>query len=97
MPTFISFFNRTAEGRRDVKEGPDRLEAMRAAFKDLGGEIKDVYFTMGQYDVVVIAEAPDGESMAKFNLAIAQKGAVRTTTVRAFTEDEYRSIVADLP
>ena len=97
MPTFMSFINRTTEGRRDVKQGPDRLEAMKAAFKDQGGEIKDVYFMMGEYDVVVIGEAPDAETVAKFNLAMAQTGAVRSTTVRAFTEDEYRGIIADLP
>ncbi len=97
MPTFIIFMNRTAEGRRILKEAPDRLEAIRTVFKDQGGELKDAYFTMGQYDAVLIVEAPDAETIAKFSLAIAQQGAVRTTTVRGFTGDEYRSIVADLP
>jgi uncharacterized protein with GYD domain len=52
---------------------------------------------MGRYDMVVVAEAPDDEAMAKIALAISSGGAVRTETLRAFPEDEYREIVAALP
>ncbi len=97
MPTFISYVNFTDQGIRDLKNAPNRVEAARAALKNLGGELKDVYLTTGQYDVLTIVEAPDAEVMAKFALTMGQLGNVRTTTVRGFTEDEYYSIVADLP
>ena len=97
MPTFISYVNFTDQGIRDLKNAPNRVEAARAALSNLGGEIKEIYLTTGQYDLLVIAEAPDAEVMAKFALTTGQLGNVRTTTVRGFTEDEYYSIVADLP
>ncbi len=97
MPTFISYVNYTDQGIRDLKEAPNRVEAARAVLKNLGGEVKDIYLTTGQYDLLVIVDAPDAEALAKFSLTVAQMGNVRTTTVRGFTEDEYYSIVADLP
>jgi uncharacterized protein with GYD domain len=97
MPTFISYVNFTDQGIRDLKNAPNRIEAARAALKNLGGELKDIYLTTGQYDVLAIVEAPDAEVMAKFALTMGQLGNVRTTTVRGFTEDEYYSIVAELP
>ena len=97
MPTFISYLNWTEQGIRNLKGAPDRAEAARAAIKNLGGEIKDIYLTTGQYDLLVITDLPDGESMAKFSLTLAQQGNVRSTTVRGFPEDEFRDIIADLP
>lgn len=97
MPTFISYVNWTDQGIRNVKDAPDRAEAARAALKKLGAEIKDVYLTSGQYDLLVIVDAPDAEAMTKFALAVGQQGNIRTTTVRGFTEDEFRSMIADLP
>ena len=52
---------------------------------------------MGQYDIVLIVEAPDDRTMAKATLAVGSLGNVRTETLRAFTEDEYRKVIADLP
>jgi uncharacterized protein with GYD domain len=52
---------------------------------------------MGQYDAVVISEAPNDETVAKLALSIGSKGAVRTETFRAFPEDEYRKVIASLP
>ncbi len=97
MPTFISYWNWTDQGIRSVKDAPNRAEAARAALKNLGGEFKDIYITTGQYDLLAIIDLPDAEAMAKFALTLAQQGNVRSTTVRGFTEEEFRSIVADLP
>ncbi len=97
MPTFISFLNWTDQGIKNVKEAPNRGEAAKAVLKELGGEIKDIYVTTGPYDVLLIAEAPDGDVMAKFALAIGAWGNVRTTTCRGFNEDEFQKIVSDLP
>ncbi len=97
MPTFISYVNWTDQGIKNVKDAPNRAEAAKAALKALGGEVKEIYVTTGQYDLLVIAEAPDGDVMAKFALAVAVQGNVRTTTCRGFTEDEFQKIVSDLP
>ena len=97
MPTFISYVNWTDQGIKNVKDAPNRLEAARAALKGLGGEVKDVYVTNGRYDMVVIADAPDGDAMATFALAVGAQGNVRTETVRGFTEGEFQKIVLNLP
>ena len=97
MPTFISFVNWTDQGIRNVREAPHRAEAARALLKKLGGEVKDVYITTGDHDILLIAEAPDGEVLAKFALAIGEQGNVRTSTVRGWTESEFGKIVAELP
>jgi len=56
-----------------------------------------MYLVMGQYDLVIIGEAPDDETVAKLSLAMGARGSIRTETLRAFTEDEYRKIIAALP
>jgi len=81
----------------NIKEGPARLDAGKEAFKAMGGELKQFYLVMGQYAAVLIGEVPDDETVAKLSLAIGSKGAIRTETFRAFTEDEYRKIIAALP
>ncbi len=97
MPTFISFVNWTDQGIKNIKDSPNRSEAAKALLREMGGEIKDIYYTSGQYDFVVIADAPDGDVMAKFALAVGAWGNVRTTTCRAFTESEFQKMVSDLP
>ncbi len=67
------------------------------AFQAAEVELKEFYLVMGRYDMVVVAEAPDDETVANLALAIGSAGAIRTETLRAFTEDEYRKIVAALP
>jgi uncharacterized protein with GYD domain len=97
MPTFIILASWTQDGIKNVKESPARLDAAKKGFKAFGGELKEFYMVMGQYDMVVVGEAPNAEAISKIALAIGQSGAVRTETLRAFTEDEYRTVVAELP
>ena len=97
MPTYITLLRYTQTGVENVKQGPARLDAAKQAFQAMGAEIKGYYLVMGQYDAVVIGEAPNDETVAKLALSIAAGGAVRTETLRAFTEDEYRQIIAALP
>ncbi len=59
--------------------------------------MKSFYLSAGQCDMVLVVEAPDDTTMAKAVLAQASKGGVRTTTMRAFTETEYREIIEALP
>jgi uncharacterized protein with GYD domain len=97
MPTYISLLHYTEQGIADAKNGPARLDAAREAYRKAGGELKAFYLTMGQYDVVAIAELPDDATAARMALAIGGQGNVRSETVRAYTEPEYRKIVASLP
>ncbi|MFO7686821.1 MAG: GYD domain-containing protein [Desulfobacterales bacterium] len=97
MPTYISLVNYTQQGIEKVKESPTRLDAVKKLFEATGGKLTQFYLVMGRYDVVYIGEAPDDKTAAKIALTIGSKGAVRTETLRAFSEDEYRKIIAELP
>jgi uncharacterized protein with GYD domain len=97
MATYIVLVRYTQQGAQNIKESPARLDAAKKAFRAMGAELKQWYLVMGQYDAVVIAEAPDDETVSKLALAIGSLGSIRTETLRAFTEDEYRKIVAALP
>ena len=97
MPTYVSLISYTDQGIRNIKDSPKRLDAAKKLIKDLGGELKGFYLTLGQYDIVTIAEAPSDDAMAKFVLALSSAGNVRTTTLKAFPEAEYRKIIKGLP
>ena len=97
MPTYITMLKYTQLGIKNIKQAPGRLDAAKNAFKAAGAEIKDFYLVMGQYDAIAVCEAPDDDTMAKLSLTTGSQGNVHTETVRAFTEDEYRKLVADLP
>jgi uncharacterized protein with GYD domain len=97
MPTYISLVNYTQKGIENIKDSPERLEKVKAAINASGGEFKAFYLTMGRYDIVVISEAPNDEAYAATMLAIGAAGAVRSETLKAFTEDEYRNIIASIP
>ena len=97
MPTYISFASYTDQGIRNVKDSPKRLDAAKDLVKDLGGELKQFYLTMGAFDIVIVFDLPSDDAAATFALSLCALGNVRTTTVKAFTEAEYRDIVAALP
>jgi len=97
MPTYITLFRWTQQGIEQVKDSPARLDKARAIFRQFGGEIKGFYLVMGQYDAVIVSEAPDDETMARIMLAAGTTGNIRSETLRAFPEDEYGQIIAALP
>ena len=97
MLTYISLIKYTHQGISTSKEGPGRLEANKELLNRYGSELKAFYLTMGRYDIVTIIEAPDDTAAAKVALTVGSAGNVTTETLRAFTEDEYREIVAALP
>ena len=97
MPTYISLVNYTEQGIRDIKNAGKRISAAKKLLSSMGGKVKAIYLTMGSYDIVTIAEAPDDETAARFALTLGATGNVRTTTLKAFTEAEYRKIIASLP
>ena len=96
MPTYITLLNWTEQGMGKIKASSKRLDASRKAFEKAGCELKDAYLTMGPYDLVCVIEAPDGETAAKVILSLGAAGNVRTLTLPAFTEDEYRNIIGSL-
>jgi uncharacterized protein with GYD domain len=96
MVTYISLVNWTDQGIKSVEESPKRVEAVRQLAVRFGCEVKSFHLTIGQYDMVLMLEAPDDESATKLLLSVASGGNVRTTTLRAFPEEEYRSIVDGL-
>jgi uncharacterized protein with GYD domain len=97
MATYVSLIRFTQQGIANIKESPARLEAARKEFEKAGAKIKDFYLVTGQYDAIVITEAPDDTTVAKMVLSLGARGNVRSETLRAFTEAEYRKIVASLP
>jgi uncharacterized protein with GYD domain len=97
MPSYLTLASWTDQGVRDIKGAPERLDAVKEAARAAGGRLVFFYMTMGQYDVAVLMELPDDETAARLALSIAGQGNVRTTTLKAFTEDETRGIIAALP
>jgi uncharacterized protein with GYD domain len=96
MTHYILLTNWTDQGIRNVKESPKRLDAARALAKKHGAEMKDMYLTMGDFDLVVHLEAPNDETVAKFVLELSSAGNVRTKTLKAFPESDYRKIIGSL-
>jgi uncharacterized protein with GYD domain len=97
MPTYITLIRFTEKGITNIKQSPARIEAARQAFRAVGAEIKQWFLVLGQYDVVIVAEAPNDETMAKLSLSIGSLGNVRMETLRAFSEDEFRKMIAAMP
>ena len=97
MPTFMLSLNWTDQGIRAVKESPRRAQAARELAQKVGAEIKQVYLTSGDSDLIIFIEAPNGDNIAKFALALSSQGNVRTRTVRAWTQEEYMKMIAELP
>lgn len=97
MGHYIVLGNFTDQGIRNIKKGPERVDAARALAAKLGVEFKEYYLTVGQYDFVTTLEAPDDAAAAKFALSAGSLGNVRTTTLKAFAEAEYREIIKALP
>jgi uncharacterized protein with GYD domain len=96
VTTYIVLVNWTERGIQQVKESPRRLDAAKKMLKEMGGEIKSVHMTMGEYDLVLVCEASDDAVAARFTLKLGILGNVRTRTLKAFPEAAYREIIASL-
>src|SRR5262245_48102117 len=94
MATYISLINWTDKGIAQFKNTIERADAAKQLAAKLGGKLKEIYWTVGPYDLVAISEAPDDESATAFSLALGSMGNVRTTTMRAFSAEDMRRIVA---
>ncbi|MFG3579110.1 GYD domain-containing protein [Micromonospora chersina] len=93
MPTYVALLNWTDQGVRAYKDTPKRAEAFAAATRNVGANLLNIYWTFGPYDVVAIVEAPDDETAGAALLQLGGAGNVRTTTLRAFGQDEMAGII----
>jgi uncharacterized protein with GYD domain len=93
MPTYIVLANFTEQGIRNVQDTPKRSEAFKDTAKKAGATVKDLYWTLGRFDIVAIVEAPDDVTMTALGLSIGKLGNVRTQTLRAFGAADMKNIL----
>jgi uncharacterized protein with GYD domain len=96
MAKYIALINWTEKGVREIKESAARTDLARDLAKELGGQLQQLYMTMGAYDLIAVLEMPDDEAAAKFALTCANAGNIRATTLKAFDETAYRKIIGSL-
>ena len=97
MAKYISLVKYTGKGAENVKDSPKRLDAFKQLCESMGAKVDGFYLTMGRYDMVVIVDAPNPETVAKIILTTTSRGAVSTETLPAFAEAEYRKVISELP
>lgn len=97
MATYIVLINYTDKGIQTIKDSPARLAKSKDEARAFGCEVVAFYLTMGLYDIVEVIEAPDDQCVARLALAQGSGGNIRTMTLRAFPEGEFRSLVESLP
>lgn len=96
MTRYIVLASFTDQGIRTVKDTTKRAAAVREMGAQLGIQVKDVFWTLGKYDVVLTLEAQDDATVTAFGLTIGAQGNVRTETLRAFNADEMQGILAKM-
>jgi uncharacterized protein with GYD domain len=94
MPAFIILSSFTDQGVRAVKDTVKRAEKFKEIAKQNGATVKDVYWTLGKYDVVAIVDAPDMTSVTALGLSLGLAGNVRTQTLPAFSADDMAKVLA---
>jgi uncharacterized protein with GYD domain len=97
MATYIVLGNFTDQGIRSVKETTKRAEAFKEMARKAGVKVKEVYWTLGQYDLATIVESPDEETATALGLSACSLGNIRTQTLRAFSAEEMGRIIAKMP
>jgi uncharacterized protein with GYD domain len=97
MPTYIIEATWTDQGSRTIKELPKRIQGVRDTAKKVGVEIKHIYVTTGDQDLMYIVDSASGDNVAKFALSVGALGNIKTRTLRAWSESEFQKIVSELP
>lgn len=97
MITYIGLLSFTEKGVQSIKETTKRAAAAKEAGKKFGVNMREIYWTMGEYDLVCVLEADNEQSLAAFNLAIAMQGNVRSHSLRAYSASEMDGVLAKLP
>lgn len=97
MPTYVVLAAFTDQGIRTVKDSAQRASQAAEMAKAFGCEMKQIYWTLGQYDIVTIVEAADESSFMAFGLPLGSAGNIRSQTLRAFNKDEFSTMLGRLP
>ena len=97
MPTYISLVQFTDKGIQAAKDTTQRMASWTTKVQSMGVSVKQMYWTLGQYDQVCVFEAPDDETAASVLLAADILGNIRTQTLRAFTTSEMEKILGKVP
>ena len=97
MATYILLMKLTEQGIKEIKDAPERIENGIKGWEALGGKVIGFYTVMGEYDYVAIGEAPSDEAAMTFLMNLGAGGFVRTTTLKAFTKEEFAEMVRELP
>jgi uncharacterized protein with GYD domain len=97
MPNYVILMKLTDQGTKTIKDAPERIEAGIKAFEKMGGKVIGFYAVMGEYDYVAVSEALSDEVATTFALALGSLGNVKTTTLRAYTKEEFSVMVKKLP
>jgi uncharacterized protein with GYD domain len=96
MATYILLASFTDQGIRKIKDSPKRADAFKDMAKKCGATVKDVFWTLGEYDIVAVVEAPDDTSITALGLSSSALGNVRTQTLRAFTQADMKTIIGKM-
>jgi uncharacterized protein with GYD domain len=94
---FICLMSWTEQGIHNVKDSPKRAQAAKDLGKKMGVDLKEVYLTSGEYDLIAILETQNPDNVAKFMLAIGAMGNLKTRTCRAWTQAEFGKLLSELP
>ena len=94
MAMYVSLLRFTEQGIRNVKDTIKRAAAATAEAEKMGAKVTDSFWTMGAYDVVLLLEAPNDETVSAFSLKLGSLGNVKSQTMRAFSRKEMESILA---
>ena len=97
MPTYVCLYKLTEQGIKNIKDAPKRIEENTKHFEAMGGKVIGFYAVMGEYDYISIGEAPNDEVAMTFVLALGSSGYVRTSTLKAFTSEEFAKLLKKLP
>ncbi|EMA41857.1 GYD domain-containing protein [Halobiforma nitratireducens] len=97
MPTYVTLWEFTQQGAQAIKESPARVDHIEEQFAEMEGELREFYMLMGQYDTITISEFPDDETAAQAVLAVTEDGNVSSETFKAFSREEARTLIEDLP
>lgn len=96
MSHYILLINWTDQGRNKIKESSDRYNSFKASLEKAGGKVVGGYYTFGEYDVVIIIDSPNDETVMSLMLKVGSAGNVRTKTLKAFVAEEGMKIIGDL-
>lgn len=89
MPTYVLLSTLTSEGRKTVKERPERIREVNKEIERFGVKILSQYAVLGEYDFVSIIEAPDNKTVARVSIELGSRGTVKITTLPAIPLDEF--------